>query len=43
MKKCYKVENWHTVYMEHLVDIKFGDLEANTGRLIFSLVNQIYS
>ena len=32
-----------TVYVEHLVDIKFGDLGANTGWLTFSLVNQLSS
>ena len=26
---------------EHLADIKFGDLGANTGWLIFSLANQL--
>ena len=33
----------HTVYVEHLANIKFGDLGANTGWLTFSLVNQLSS
>ena len=33
----------YTKYAEHLVDIKFGDLGANTGWLTFSLVNQLSS
>ena len=31
----------YTVYVEHLADIKFGDLGANTGWLTFSLANQL--
>ena len=31
----------NTICMEHLVDIKFGDLGENTGWLTFSLVNQL--
>ena len=30
----------HTVCVEHLADIKFGNLRANTGWLTFSLANQ---
>ena len=32
-----------TVCVEHLADIKFGDLGANTGWLIFNLANQLSS
>ena len=31
----------YTVYTEHLADIKFGDLGANTGWRTFSLANQL--
>ena len=33
----------HTIYEEHLEEIKFGNLGANTGWLTFSLVNQLSS
>ena len=36
-----KFHAWHTVCVVHLVDIKFGNLGANTGRLTFSLANQL--
>ena len=32
---------YKTIYAEHLADIKFGDLGANTGWLTFSLANQL--
>ena len=34
---------YSTVYAEHLADIEFGDLGANTGWLTFILVNQLSS
>ena len=33
----------HTVYVEDLADIKFGDLGANMGWLTLSLANQLSS
>ena len=38
---CVNYAVTYTVCMEHLVDIKFGDLGANTGWLTFSLANQL--